>query len=174
MDSQWKLFAAILILDALLAFALAGMLARRARVKLGRAELAHSLMMLALWAFCYAMVILSTSLVAKSFWFKFEHVGIVSQPVFWFLFALNYTSLNKPLKWPWLIALWTIPAISLALVFSQNGFHLYYATVEIASDTGGPFIVTRGTFYWLQWIQSNFLFIVSAVLLLRWAERRAR
>ncbi|MEW5939997.1 MAG: diguanylate cyclase [Chloroflexota bacterium] len=168
MDNQWILFAVILVLDALAALALAGALSRRSRVTPGRAELALSLAMLAVWAFCYAMVNLSASADVKLFWFKLQHIGIVGQPVFWFLFSLTYAGHNKPLGWPWRIALWVVPAVSLTLVFSQQWFRLYYAAIEVASTALGPFIATRGPGYWLQWTQNNLLLIVSAVLLLRW------
>jgi diguanylate cyclase (GGDEF)-like protein/PAS domain S-box-containing protein len=168
LQNQWMLFASILIVTAALALFLAGLLARRSRVTLGRADLAYSLILLAVWAFCYAMVILSTSYDAKLVWFKFQHVGIVGQPVFWFLFALSYTSLNRPLKWIWKVALCVIPAISLGLVFSTNWFPLYYASLAMTPDVGGPFLAERGPAYWLQWTQNNLLTVVSAVLLLRW------
>jgi diguanylate cyclase (GGDEF)-like protein/PAS domain S-box-containing protein len=163
---KWIVFAAILIVNTLLALALAALLSRT-RTTAGRRELAISLILLAMWAFCYAMITLSTSLEAKRFWLKMENVGIVFQPVFWLLFTLNYIRRNQPIKLKWGLALSVIPIVTLTLLFSELWFSHYYSSVHIASPDGGPLVIERGKWYWAQLIQSYLLYIASTVILLR-------
>ncbi len=165
MPNQWIIFASILIINAILALALAVLLSRT-RTTAGRRELAVSLILLAVWAFCYAMITLSTSLEAKHFWLKMENVGIVFQPVFWLLFTLNYVRRNKPVKWIWGLALSIIPTITLILLFSDVWFSYYYASDHVASPDGGPLVIERGPWYWLQLIHSYLIYGVSTVILL--------
>ena len=170
MEHPWVWFASILIVNALLALIIAGLL-MRARVTAGRNALALALVLLAVWAFCYAMITLSPSLEAKHFWLKLENVGIVSQPVLWFLFTLKYTNPDKSIKGAWLAPLWIIPAISLILLFSETWFHLYYPATQVLSASGGPLVITRGPWYWPQLVQTYILYIASTIILLRWFFR---
>ena len=50
-----------------------------------------SLMMLALfgWSLAYLIQILSPDLAAQAFWNKITFIGVVTTPVFWFLFSWN-------------------------------------------------------------------------------------
>jgi len=162
---KWIVFSSILILNALLALTLAGLLSRT-RTTAGRRELATALILLAGWAFFYAMITLSTSLEAKRFWLKMENVGITLQPVFWLLFTLNYTRRNKPIKLTWGLSLFVIPTITLTLLFSEIWFSVYYSNVYIASPTGGPLVIERGLWYWPQLIYSYLIYIASTIILL--------
>lgn len=167
MDNQWIFFAAVLILNAVFASALAFLLTRT-RVTAGRTFLIFALILLAVWAFCYAMITLSSSLDAKHFWLKMENIGIVSQPVLWLLFTLKYTNSDRQIKWQYIAALWIIPAVSLTLLFSEKWFNLYYLNTAPASENGGPLIISRGFWYVPQLIQTYLLYIASTIILLRW------
>jgi hypothetical protein len=52
-----------------------------------------SLMMLALfvWSLTYLIQILSPTLASQAFWNKATYFGIVTTPILWFLFSLEYT-----------------------------------------------------------------------------------
>lgn len=166
MDIQWFVFAAALILSALTALVVAIQLLRM-RSAPGRIAMALTLVALAVWAFCYAMITLSGSLEAKHFWLKLENVGIILQPVLWIIFTLKYIYPEKPVK-PFLLgALFIIPLIGLTFLFSEKWFHLYYAATRLASESGGPLIITRGAWYWPQLIYSYLLDGIAIVILLR-------
>ena len=164
--SLWAALAVLLIIDA-------GMLLHAAwhvlqRIVSGRRELSWALFMQAVWAFCYGMILLAPSLEVKHFWLKIQNVGIVNQPIFWMLFALNYVYPNRPVNRLLLVSLWIIPAITFALLFRPEWFHLYYAATRLATEHGGPLIVTRGVWYFPQLTQTYLLIIVSAGILGQW------
>jgi len=123
------------------------------------------LIMLAVWTFCYAMVTLSPSPDAKHFWLKVENIGIVSVPALWFFFTLQYTALDKWLTRPVMILFWVVPLVTLALLFSERWFHLYYSSTRPFSESGGPLVIGRGPWYSVQLIQSYLLDLIGIILL---------
>ena len=129
MDIKWIAFGVVLVINTVFALSVSVFIARKLVVP-GRNSLVAVLMLLALWSFAYAMITFSTSMEMKQFWLKVENIGIVSQPVLWFIFILSYTRQTGFLKWPFIAMLCVIPAISLALIFSDQWFHLYYISIK--------------------------------------------
>ena len=123
-------------------------------------------MLLALWSFAYAMITFSTSMEMKQFWLKVENIGIVSQPVLWFIFILSYTRQTRFLKWPFIAMLCIVPVISLALIFSDQWFHLYYTSIKPLTENGGPLVIARAPWYWIQLAQSYALNVIGTVFLI--------
>jgi len=121
--------------------------------------------MLSVWTFGYAMVTLSPSLGAKHFWLKVENIGIVSVPVLWFFFTLQYTASDRWLTWPVIALFWIIPFVTLTLLFSERWFHLYYSSTRPFSESGGPLVIGRGPWYSVQLIQSYLLDLIGIILL---------
>ena len=164
LNTQWIVFASILLLNTVAALVVATMLARRPSAP-GLRSLVWMLIMLAVWTFCYAMVTLSPSLDAKHFWIKVENIGIVSAPVLWFFFTLQYTALDKWLTRTVIALFWIIPLVTLTLLFSERWFQLYYSFTHPVSETGGPLVVGRGPWYLIQLIQSYLLDLIGIILL---------
>lgn len=165
MDISWVIFSIILIITAIGAFVIALILTRRPR-KPGINSLTLMLMALALWAFSYAMITLAESLESKIFWLRVENIGIQSVPVLWFFFSLKYTRLDKWLTGkPIMLAFWIIPVLSLFLIFSDAWFNLYYTSARIATETGGPLIISRGPMYWVALVFVYALYIIGLVAL---------
>jgi diguanylate cyclase (GGDEF)-like protein/PAS domain S-box-containing protein len=144
--TQWTLFVIVLILNAVLAAAIAILLNRRHAAP-GRDALIWMLFGLAVWAFGYAMITVFPSLENKIFWLRFENIGILTVPVFWFLFTVQYAQVDKWLSRYTGSAFFVIPAISLILIFSENWFPLYYAAVRPLAESGGPLVIERGPWY---------------------------
>src|SRR3990172_123712 len=94
MDIEWFLFGAILILNALIAALIAGILIWKYEAA-GRMSMSFMLISLAIWSFAYAMIIFSPDLAAKRFWLRIENIGILSQPALWFLFTRRYSKRDK-------------------------------------------------------------------------------
>ena len=166
MDSSWILFALVLVTNALLAVGLA-MLLRRKYPAPGRDAMIWMLIMLAVWAFCYAMIAVSPSLEDKILWLKLENIGILCVPVFWFLFTIQYGQLDKWLNKFTGALLFVIPLVTFALLFNPNWFHLFYASVHPVSETGGPLIISRGTWYFVSLVQA-YLFYLTGMGVLIW------
>jgi hypothetical protein len=85
------------------------------------------------------------TLEGKTFWLKIENIGILSVPVHWFFFSLKYARLDAWLtRKPSQLLFWIIPSFSFALLLSGEWFNLYYSSVQMASETGGPLVISRG------------------------------
>lgn len=166
MSAQWIFFASILLVNTAAAVTLAILLARRAHAP-GRRSLVFMLIMIAVWNFSYAMITLSTSLETKLLWLKLENIGILSVPIFWFFFALRYNRLDGWLNRYTAALFFIIPAISLLFLFSEQWFHLYYTSVSQVSETGGPLVIERGSWYVVALVYSYLLSLAAIGLLIR-------
>ena len=124
MVTQWTVFVIVLISNAVLAAAIAILLNRRQSAP-GRDALIWMLFGLAVWAFGYAMITVFPSLEEKIFWLRIENIGILTVPVFWFLFTVQYAQVDK-----WL------SRYTGALFFDQDGTG-GLAQVQIASLSTG-------------------------------------
>ncbi len=121
---------------------------------------------LAVWAFCYAMITLSTSLEAKRYWLKLENLGILTVPVFWFFFTLQYTRLDKWLNKSTGALFFIIPLISWALLLSGDWFDFYYASIFPISEGTGPLVIERGPWYLVALVHSYVLNLTGIGLLI--------
>lgn len=167
MNIPWIIFSAILIVNAAGALFIALILSRRPR-KSGINSLTWMLVGLAVWSFSYAMITIFPSIEAKLFWLRVENIGILSVPVLWFFFALKYTRLDRWLTGkPVMLVFGVIPGISLLFIFSETWFHLYYTSARIATETGGPLVISRGLMYWIALVYVYLLYLVGLVALVR-------
>ena len=165
MEPRWIIFALILVTNALLALLLAFFL-RRKPVVAGRNAMIWMLFMLAVWAFCYAMITISPSLEDKILWLKFENIGILTVPVFWFFFTLQYTQLDKWLNKFTSALFFIVPAVSLVLLFNPFWLHLFYSSVWPVTVGGGPLVISRGPWYFASLFQAYILNLTGMGLLI--------
>ncbi|MCI0609429.1 MAG: diguanylate cyclase [Anaerolineae bacterium] len=165
MNNQWLAFATVLVLNAVVALLIAVLLSRRLPTP-GRTAMIWMLIGLAIWAFCYAMITLSASLEAKRFWLKLENIGILTVPVFWFFFTMQYTRLDKWLNKFTAALFFIIPVVSWILLFSENWFHFYYSSVFPISESGGPLVIERGPWYLVALVHSYLLNLTGMGLLI--------
>jgi len=153
MDIKWIVFGVILVVNAIFAISITIFVAKKFVVA-GRNALIFALISLAIWSFGYAMITFSTNMETKQFWLRVENIGITSQPVLWFYFILTYVRQTRFLKWPHITLLCIIPVISLTLIFSDQWFHIYYTSIKLSAENGGPLIIGRGPWYWMEFAQS--------------------
>lgn len=124
------------------------------------------LVMLAVWNFGYAMITLSPSLETKRDWLRIENIGILTVPVFWLFFTLQYTRLDKWLNKYTSALFFVIPLASIIFLFSENWFHLYYASIAPVSESGGPLVIERGPWYVVAVVYAYILNIIVMGLLI--------
>ncbi len=165
MDIQWIFFASILLLNTVTALVIAALLMRRPPAP-GLNSLISMLAMLAVWSFGYAMITVVPSLELKRFWLKFENIGILTVPVLWFFFTLQYTRLDKWLNKYTSALFFILPLISIIILFSDNWFHYYYASIHPVSVNGGPLVIERGPWYRLILFYPYLLELISIGLLI--------
>ena len=119
---------------------------------------------LAIWTFAYALITLSPSIEAKILWLKIENIGILTVPVLWFFFTVQYTRLDRWLKKYTGVLFFAIPLISLVLLFVPNWFHYFYSSVR--PESGGPLVIDRGPWYYPPLIQAYVLNLTGMALLI--------
>lgn len=168
MELRWIVFALILFINAIAALIMAFLLARRPSAP-GLKFLLLMLLMLAVWNFGYAMITLAPSLEAKQFWLRVENIGIQLTPIFWFLFTVQYTRLDKWLNHYTTGLFFIIPALSLLFIWSNAWFHFQYSSIQTASVSGGPLVIERGWWYSVTNTHAYVINIVCIVLLARQA-----
>ena len=164
MDTQWIIFGSVLLLNTVTALIIAALLMRKPTA-LGLNSLVLMLSMLAVWSFGYAMITLAPSLETKRFWLKFENIGILTVPVFWLFFTIQYTQLDKWLNKYTGALFFVLPLVSMMFLLSNNWFHYYYASVHPVSDYGGPLVIERGPWYPFALIYAYLLNLISMGLL---------
>lgn len=145
---------------------IAALLTRRPHAP-GRMSLLAMLVMLAVWNFSYAMITFSISLEEKLLWLKIENIGILTVPIFWFFFALRYNRLDGWLNRYTASLFFIIPGISLLFLFSNQWFHLYYASVRQVSEGGGPLMIERGPWYVIAALYAYLVSLAAITLLIR-------
>ena len=172
MGIQWTVFAVILILNAAIASTVAFVLGQRHRAP-GRNAMIWMLAGLAVWTFAYAMITLFPTLEAKLFWLKIENIGILTVPVFWFIFTVQYTGLDRWLNRYTSALFFIIPVLSLILLFVPAWFKFFYSGVHPFFESVGPLVITRGPFYFAPLIQAYLLNLTGmGILIWRFVQYR--
>jgi diguanylate cyclase (GGDEF)-like protein/PAS domain S-box-containing protein len=170
--TQWIVFAVILLINTAAALLIAILLVPRPSAP-GVAALIAMLLLLAVWSFGYAMITLVPELEAKRFWLKFENIGILTVPVVWFIFTVQYARLDQWLNKFTGGLLFAIPAISLVILFSDIWFHVYYTNLRPISNTIGPLVIGRGSWYIVALVNS-YIFNLMGMAVLVWCSVQYR
>lgn len=112
---------------------------------------------------------------SKLFWAKMGYLGIVTVPVAWFIFALQYTNRAGGLARRWLLMFCIIPLITLLLVFTNEAHGLIWSEVGMDSSGVIPVLDTiHGAWFWVHSAYSYVLIIAGAVLLVQQFVRYPR
>lgn len=120
----------------------------------------------AIWALADGLTMMSPNLDQYMFWWNVSYIGIVAVPPAWLAFALEYSGNSRWTTKPRLAALAVIPAVSLALVWTEPLHGLMWTVDGIAERD--PFIlvnIERGPWFWIYTIQAYMLVVLGAVLL---------
>ena len=166
MHIQWIIFAIVLLVNTAGALLIAILLMRRPPAR-GERALIAMLLLLAVWNFGYAMITLLPEVEDKVAWLKFENIGILTVPVVWFIFTVQYTRQDRWLNKFTGALLFLIPAVSLVFIFSDRWFPLYYASLRPVSEIGGPLVIGRGSWY-VVGLANSYVFNLMAMVLLFW------
>jgi len=150
-----------------------GWIVWRRRPALAAAPLAWLMLVMAEWSLGYAMEWSAPDLMTKLFWVKVQCFGIVSAPVFWLIFTLEYTGRRSFLKRRNQAVLWLMPLITVALVWT-NPWHKLIWTSMWVDTTGGLHVLenVKGTWFWIFAAYAYALMIIGA-LLIAWEVIRA-
>ena len=156
-----------LIIAAVIAAAIST-LAWRRRPAPGALPLAALTLAVAGWSLGYALELSSTTLASKVCWGQLEYIGIVTAPVAWIYFVLQYTARESWLKPRLLPALMVVPSLTMALIATNRWHGLIWSAVGL--DTRGPLPmldVVYGPAFWVHLAYSYLLMLLGTTLLLR-------
>jgi PAS domain S-box-containing protein len=163
-----------LLIAGAVSAAMAALVWRR-RAKSGARPMLGLLLAGALWAFGNALELGAVGLGHKVFWANVEYTGIALVPVFWLVFAVQYTDYGRPLRHRDLALLLIVPAITLVLVWTDPLHGLMRRNFSL--NTSVPVVVVAkeyGPWFWVHTAYSYLLIGSGAVLILRVLYRSSR
>jgi PAS domain S-box-containing protein len=142
-------YVPLLILASLLALANAIFALSRRKVT-GAMTLMGLCLVVMVWTVSYAMELASARLAAQLFWARVEYFGIVGVPVFFLLFALDFSGNSKMLHGWQKALLWVLPVILVILAWT-NGFHhlLWPEYYQIDRGRYAVLKVEHGPAFWV-------------------------
>lgn len=110
-----------------------------------------------LYSFGYLLELTGRTYAEIYFALKIEYLGIPFVPVFWFLFALKYNNYRIKNKW-WYVLLFAIPVATVAMVYTNELHHLYYARLGVDSSEAFPVAsFDKGPWYYVRFYYETLL-----------------
>jgi PAS domain S-box-containing protein len=167
MSWQSAAYIAPLVGAAVISLALASM-SWRQRWTPGAISLGIQCLAVVVWSLGYAFELSSPTFEQALSWGKFQYFGITIAPIFWLIFAFQYTSSDSWLTPRMQAALLIIPAIVVILVWTNEQHHLIWASVT--RDPGAQpsaLDVTHGPAFWIHAIYSYLALLAGTVQLWR-------
>lgn len=136
------------------------------RQYLARSLFAGMVFSMSLWSIFYGFEIMATSLPAKLFWAKSEYFGIVSLPVFWFLFSLKFASQQETFfKSPICCLLWLFPALTVGMVWTNELHHDIWTNYWIGEAPLFLAVYEHGWYFWLHTLYSYGLVLIGTAIM---------
>ena len=144
-----------------------GLFAWRKRPAVAVTPFAWMMLGLAIWSLFYSIELFLPTLSTALWMTRIEYLGIVSVPVFLVFFALEYAGKSHLLTLRNRTFIWTIPFLTLFLVWTNSFHHLMWSGESIL-DAGGLKLLNLqyGWFFWVHTIYSYILAVFASVLLI--------
>lgn len=159
----------ILLTAGLLTGWLAWLVARRQFSALGARPLFFVLLGCTYWSLMYAV----QNMLTQSPWKEWVDIainpGIVLVPAAWLVFSLEYSGRHRHINRNLIVLLAIEPLLALALIFTNQFHHLYFASASRQWIEAGGFLFLGfdpGPFFWFHALYSYILIVVGSVLLL--------
>lgn len=119
----------------------------------------------------YSLELASLTLENMLFWNKFQYLGILTFPLFFMLFVLQYTGHEKWLNFRKILPLFILPVIFMILKLSDDQIHLIYKTVEVDTNASISLLAfTKGSLYIIPVIYNLIAVTIGNYYL--WRKRR--
>ena len=163
MNYRFSIFSGLLLLAALAAFCIFFLLWRR-RVSVGAKYLAFFELSVAVWALGAAIEAAASTVPLKMFWTQMSYAGIVSSPVFFFLFAMSYAQVGVFLTSRNVAMLFVCPALSVFMAWTSYWHHWLWTGIKIDPVTNMA-VYSHGPYYWV-FVAYSYLLCASGVVTL--------
>lgn len=166
MEPNW-LYSAIAALCAVVCLAIAAAVVQR-RATPGSLELMFMTLAIADWAAAAAIGYTLTNPLLRIFMSKVQYIGVSATPVLFFLFVAEYTHQGHFLTAWWRRALWLLPLLTVALVWTNEYHHLVWRSL---AWSGSALLYDFGPWFWVLVAYSYLMLGLSATLLVLGAIR---
>ena len=131
----------------------------------GGAALALLMMAAAIWSLTGGFEAAAIGIPAKVLWSKIQYLGVTSGPVFFFVFARQYSRQDNTLaRRTWLL-LWPIPLITLVLAWMNEWHRLIWTGFLPAAEN--LLIYQHGAWFWVAVVYDYALLGAGTLLLIR-------
>jgi diguanylate cyclase (GGDEF)-like protein/PAS domain S-box-containing protein len=138
------------------------------RSVVGARVFAVLMLALCVWSVFYGVELVCLNLEGMLACAAMEYLGIATLPVLWLILTLLYTGQEKWVTRRNVGLLFVIPAITIAMVATNQWHHLYYSAAGV--DTSGPFpmiALTRGPWFWVHTVYSYTALLTVTYLLIK-------
>jgi diguanylate cyclase (GGDEF)-like protein/PAS domain S-box-containing protein len=128
----------------------------------------------AIYTFGFAFELSGTTLQEMSFWIKVEYLGMPFIAPSSLIMVLHFVGLERLLKRRMLRALYTIPFITVLMVWTNDFHHLFYHSLHLKEDAPFPLVdVVIGPWYI---VHGSFTFgcLLAATCLMLWQWNRMK
>lgn len=112
----------------------------------------YALLMLAMavWSGGAMLETASIGLEAKIFFMRVQYIGVVTAPLLWLMFTLEYTAPGLTQR-AGIRLLWLIPAVIMVLVVTNAQHRLVWTSIDMVPGTNGQQVhFTNGPVFWLK------------------------
>jgi len=159
---MWWLF-----LSAAIAGVLAGYVWQNRKTP-GASPLAIMLFILCEWTTAYILELAGTNLETKRFWDAVKFIGVTATPVFWLVFAMEYTTRKVWANSRRLLTLFILPFITDIVIITNPLHGLFRASHTVASSGDYLYLDTvNGPWFWVHAAYTYTLVMIGLVLIVR-------
>lgn len=128
----------------------------------------------AVYTFGFALELSGKTLPQMFFWIKAEYLGMPFIAPASLLMVMHFVGLERLIKRKLLTFLFSIPALTTLMVWTNEYHHLFYASIRLQKDVPSPLVdVTMGPWYI---VHGSFTFgcLLAAICLMVWQWNRMK
>jgi PAS domain S-box-containing protein len=167
MQFSFNVFSSAYFVSAGVAGALA-VISYRRRAVIGAVTLVWIMLALTWWSGCAGIEDLADTLPWHMFWARLGYFGIVSVPVLWLIFAIQYSRQEKAPSVRKLLWLWIVPALTMLMLWTNEWHGLVWSSVQMIELQGIPLqSVEHGTYFWIHAVYTYGAVLAGAVIFVR-------
>ena len=135
------------------------------RTSPGAMGLIGMLLSVAYWSALTIFEALAISADSKMFWVKIEYPGIMATPIFFTLFAIDYSKQSEWIPKKSRILLWIIPALTLIIAWTNQYHGLMWSGISLDNNNGIDYI--HEIWYWIMTIYISILLVIGLIALFK-------
>jgi hypothetical protein len=120
------------------------------------------------WSLASILENAGSALSTKIFWLRMTYLSIVSIPIIWLMFTVQYSGGRKWLTRRTMAILTILPIVTLVIVWTNNIHHLMWTDIWLNTSVS-PAVdaVTHGAWFWIHSAYSYGLLLVGLLYLVR-------